>query len=224
MELAPAAATLSCVCQKTKIVVAHSPIARLECCCMDCRKGVDWCRALREKKSSLSLMADLVYFPNWIQVVSGQDNLKPYLIKEGYDTVRVVATCCWTPLVGNHPLYTQRRFVAYEHPLTLTFHKHNDNDIDDDDDVVALPPPTRRIFTNDLTPQQLESLPPFLAIQKTKNNNLFPDPPDLEALAVKFPEFETLQTLIQRIGPVLFMDPNYQGKPTEWQQLYGSIK
>ena len=204
------AATLSCVCNQTKISIASAPIRRVECCCMDCRKGVAWCHTAKggPEPPHPFLVADLVYFPNLLKVECGREYLKAYLIQQNYNTRRVVATCCWTVLLGDHPAYQQERFVTYPPPAVLSLASG-----------VQLFPPTRRIFTQDLTPEELESLPP---LTDTTASSPFPPSPDLKDLQSKFPDYETAQSLIDSFNPILYMDSNYQGKPTAWNQQFPS--
>ena len=34
---------IECDCGKVCILIAGPQVYRLECCCMDCRKGIEWC-------------------------------------------------------------------------------------------------------------------------------------------------------------------------------------
>jgi hypothetical protein len=218
-----AVATLSCVCRTAMISLAALPIERVQCCCLDCRKGIDWCAEQGGPPGSTSL-ADLVYVPNSLCVVSGRERLVPYMIKEGYNTVRVVATCCWTPLLGDHPLYQQKRFVVY-HP-TLTLH-------DAAQAKLVLPPPTRRLFEGDLTPQELELLPPLSMFQQKQQqqlqlqqNTLTSAPPSyLHHLVGGKKHYETIQSLIESLGVVQYMDPEYDnGKQTKWNRIQAATR
>lgn len=216
-----AAAKLSCCCQQTKISFAALPIKRLECCCVDCRKGIDWCIEQQQKQQqqntqstvTSSVISDLVYFPNLLQVTTGKELLKAYKIKENYNTLRIVATCCWTPLLGDHPFYQQQYFVTYHPTSNLTIGRH--------DTMKTLPPASRRIFVDDLTPSEMTLLPPFdLDKQQSSSSSSFPSSPDLQELQNQYPDYESLQSLIESLdeGHIHYMDPSYQGPPTEWNK------
>lgn len=203
-------AEISCDCRQVKIAIRSEPVTRYECCCMDCRKGLQWCTEQGGPIPNHAYIADLAYFPNHLKVMSGKDMLRTYLIKKQYNTQRVVATCCWTPLVGDHPSYRQNIFVTYLSSARLGLKSVGESG--DTQEEYVLPPPQRRLFTEDLTVEEQASLPPF-------------EPP-----TVSFPshpsqtttrdDYETLQSLVKSLGPIQFMDPEYQGKPTKWNQLY----
>jgi hypothetical protein len=89
---------------------------------------------------------DLLYFPNRLQVVQGVENLRCFTLLEGYPTRRVVATCCWTALLGDHPSYDSVRLVTYPNPAIFT--PHQDRPVD------------KRIFQEDMSLAELGALGP----------------------------------------------------------------
>jgi hypothetical protein len=211
--------TLTCKCQKVEISIAAPPVNRLECCCRDCRKGLAWCAS--KGGPPPPPVPDLVYFPNAIRVDMGMKHLKCYLIKQAYNTRRVVAQCCWTCLVADHPSYRGTRIVSYNY----TTISNNNNFTRNDDGETLLLPVQRRIFQNDMSPEELALLP------------LFSPPPVSSAKEVMTKEeldvlllwsnknniagnttFDTIQTLIDSLGKIQYMDADYDGPVTSWNK------
>lgn len=197
---------VSAVCKRTIISIASPAINRLECCCVDCNKGIQWCTDQGGPASSHALIADLVYFPNLVKVQSGRQHLKVFLIKKEYNTRRVVATCCWTPLLGDHPNYRNQRIVAYLPHIVLNLKKE-----------LILFPPASRFFTKDVSSEELELLPDF---HEPTSEQAFPIAPSLQDLERDTPNYESAQILIDSLGPIRYMDPAFEGKPTSWNQQY----
>ena len=82
---------LSCACGKVSLELVSEPVLRLECCCKDCRRGLQVCH---EKGGPVPpAVPSLVYFPNLVKVVRGQSWLENHMLKQGYCTERVTATC-----------------------------------------------------------------------------------------------------------------------------------
>lgn len=229
------AATLSCHCQKVQLAFPSHPVSFLECCCCDCRRAVDWCAEQLQKRrpqqesakvtpstTPRCLAVPLLYFPNRLRVVQGASHLQLYMLRPGYNTRRWVATCCWTPLVGDHPAYQRRRLVSYVQGDTSKDHCHPLSQVAlwaADGTVLHLPPPARRIFTDDLTAQELESLdplpknsdirePPTSQPRNEATNSALRLPPatvaktivtdaSLQSLDQEFPDYASLQLLVQ---------------------------
>ena len=223
-------ASLSCRCGQVLIELPKPPVRRLECCCIDCRNAFGWCAAQSNKNTSahneppVPLINDAVYFPNALRVTKGQDQLKCYQIRKGYDTRRIVACCCWTCLMGDHPAYQGKRFITYNNvahiqmKMKLQYH-HPDADSSSSSMGDLLPVTTKRLFDDDLTTDQLKGLPPFVPPK------VLPQwPPDPKAVDVSkhigSGDYMSIQSLIENvIGTVDIMDPDYQGKPTHWSKL-----
>ncbi|KAJ1434714.1 hypothetical protein B484DRAFT_282711 [Ochromonadaceae sp. CCMP2298] len=141
-------ATLSCVCGETSIHLPGKPVLRYECCCCDCRRGLAVCQERGGAKPPL--VPDLLYFPNRLQVISGKDHLRCFTLLKGYPTRRVVAVCCWTALLADHPSYESVRLVTYPIPAVITL---------DDESEVCRPVDTR-IFQDDMSAAELAALGP----------------------------------------------------------------
>lgn len=150
---------LSCACGATTITIPTDckSILRYQCCCVDCRKGL----AVFGSRGAPPppRVPDLVYFPNILHVDTGRENLRCFVLKAGFPTRRLVATCCWTTLLGDHPAYGGVRFVAYNGPAKLQM-----NGVSSDDGrITPLQPVDSRIYKGDMAPAELAALPPFRA-------------------------------------------------------------
>ena len=93
-------------------------ILRNQCCCVDCRKAASpsSARAARRRRRSCPISCTSRI---WLHVDTGRENLRCFVLKAGFPTRRLVATCCWTTLLGDHPAYAGVRFVAYNGPAKL---------------------------------------------------------------------------------------------------------
>merc|ERR1719348_1568046 len=95
---------ISCICGKVKICLANSqPKYRLECGCCDCRQALQWA-SLQEGPPAPAL-PDLWYFRDDFTFIEGQELTKLYKLREDGASTRVVATCCFSTLLVNHPGY-----------------------------------------------------------------------------------------------------------------------
>jgi hypothetical protein len=203
-------AKLLCRCEQVDITIPNKPLNRLECCCTDCRKGLEWCAT--KANQPLPVLNDAIYFANAVQVNKGMDKMTCYMIKEGYNTRRIVATCCWTCLLGDHPVYQGKRFISF---LTSVRVRLEDNS-------TPLIPASRRIFQNDLDPKVRSSLVEFATPSK---ENLPAD--EEKELAIQNAqklvsgsggEYITVQDLMGQLGELQFMDPQFNGPEPEWNK------
>lgn len=195
----PPTATLTCTCGEVVLSLAGPPLNRLECCCMDCKKALHWCHSTLRGPELTTAYVDLVYYPNCFQIEQGGEFLDVYMIKEGYSTKRIVATCCGTALMGDHPFYQGAKFVTYK-PAQLK--------------NCELMRAQRRIFEADNTPDEKATIPKF--IRPPKLDDI--EQPDLNAWKSKHPHYTTIQGLIRTIGPVQYMDPEFDGKEPQWNK------
>lgn len=190
--------TLECQCKQVIISLPGPPINRLECCCVDCKFGVEWCQKKLKGPALETTYVDLAYWPNCLQVEEGGEHMEVFKIKAGYVTSRVIATCCGTAMLGDHPYYQQQKIVAYVPPAQATV-KH-----------CEMMPAQRRIFEGDATGE----IAPFQA----------PDKPaeavktDLNKWRSKHPRYTNIQRLMGSIGPLQYMDPSYEGKEPEYNR------
>ena len=100
---APAAdpgALVACNCEKVKLkFTVAQPRFRVECCCVDCNDAHRWAESKGgPKDSGMGRGADLWYFENDLQVLSGNEHIAFFVLDDGYATTRLVATCCYSTL------------------------------------------------------------------------------------------------------------------------------
>ena len=100
-------ALIACNCEKVKLkFTVAQPRYRQECCCVDCNHAHKWAESKGgAKDSGMGITADLWYFENDIQVLCGNEHIAFYVLDDGYPTQRLVATCCYSTLCGDHPYY-----------------------------------------------------------------------------------------------------------------------
>ena len=100
-----------CRCGKTIIrcIGQSAPgggVAHLACGCCDCRTALKWCE--EQGGPRCPEIADVTYWPNDWDVMRGQENLKCFLLREGMQSNRMVATCCHTCMIVYHPMYEEK--------------------------------------------------------------------------------------------------------------------
>jgi hypothetical protein len=137
------------------------------------------------------------------------EHLRCFLIKEGYNTRRVVADCCWTCILGDHPAYEGLHFVSYNKPEIISF-KGQD---------ASLRPVDERINKNDMATEELVSLPMEGTPDPSWRTRGVSEAKDALSLLPK-DEYLTVQGLIQAVGKVEIMDPNYNGPDTKWNKIH----
>ena len=152
------AASLVCDCGAVRVSLALAAVHRNQCCCVDCRKGIRFCTEqggapVRSETGVDDPPADLLYFPNAVKVVSGSEHLKCFVIKSGFCTKRVIASCCWTALLGAHPNY--RGIVCVTYPGHATLH------LADAGGGSVIRPYDARIRQGDMSEDELAALPPW---------------------------------------------------------------
>jgi hypothetical protein len=227
---AGAAATISCQCGQVSVSVFAPPLRRLQCCCIDCRYGLQWC-AEEGGPAPKTIPADLVYFPNALRVDHGLDLLKCLLIKEGYNTRRIVASCCWTCLLGDHPSYEGLRFVVYNNSAIVQIIHASASSEDasaEEQPHRLLLPASRRIFESDLTPEERATLSPFVVpdgISHVRSSSGGGEAAVILAQQASDDDEEskyiTVQTLIDMmIGKIEFMNPLFEGTEPIWNTLH----
>ncbi|CAB9502584.1 expressed unknown protein [Seminavis robusta] len=217
----PPTAELECTCGNVILSIAGPPVNRLECCCVDCRLALQWCQRERGGPRFSDPAVDLIYFRNCLQIEQGGEHLEVYLIapNKGYNTQRVIAACCGTAMVGDHPYFQQPNIlVTYPDTAELTLKGgHGSHQ--------KMMMPKRRIHDadlghNDAMRQKLEPFPACSTRESDDDSNNNHDDPHLHQWKAKYPNYTNLQALISAIGPVQYMitDPKFQGKETEYNR------
>jgi hypothetical protein len=119
MAAAAEITAVSCRCGEVEFdVLGARPAAVILDGCRDCRDFNDW--ALGHHMTAVGgaplprATAPLHqhYYPNRVRVRAGEENLFECRLDRQTATVRVVAKCCWSQLMGDHPLYGRGFFVV----------------------------------------------------------------------------------------------------------------
>eukprot|EP00811_Abedinium_folium_P005837 NODE_15370_length_1053_cov_8.800216.p2 GENE.NODE_15370_length_1053_cov_8.800216~~NODE_15370_length_1053_cov_8.800216.p2 ORF type:complete len:181 (-),score=32.14 NODE_15370_length_1053_cov_8.800216:392-934(-) len=107
--------TISCKCLKVEITVTYDePTYCLECACEDCFQAAAWAEGQGGPKAPRDEVLLAAFYPNDLTVEKGQQYLQSYMqradsawiLGKGVNgSVRVVATCCYSTLIVDHPFY-----------------------------------------------------------------------------------------------------------------------
>lgn len=101
---APSRAAVTCACGKARVTFATcSPRTHLECCCRDCRQSLEWAAAMGGP--SAPQVPQVYYFENDLEDIQGEKHLRLYRLRAGARVTRLVATCCYSTLLADHPAY-----------------------------------------------------------------------------------------------------------------------
>lgn len=200
--------TIRCQCNQVRISIPFPPVRRLECCCCDCRKSLKL--FADQGGPTPEPLADVVYFPNALRVDSGMEHLRSFLVREGSNTRRIVAECCWTCVLCDHPSYDGIRFATYNRPAFVHL-----------GDMGPLRPPDGRIFQQDMTQEELATLPPEPrgTPDRGKKEATVGAKAALDTLSTVEGEFITIQTLLQSIEHLETMDPQHDGPEPFWNRM-----
>jgi hypothetical protein len=137
-------ASVRCRCGACEISFIECTTARLriECCCCDCRRAALWC-AQQGGTVCETVPCDLTYWPNDLRVVKGADKLEACALNSAWRSCRLIAICCSSSLLVNHPAYKGTVVMAYKESLVRA----------------TLPAPAFRADLPDLTAEQVAALP-----------------------------------------------------------------
>merc|ERR1712080_335756 len=80
-----------------------APKWRFECGCCDCRQALQW--ATLQGGPPCPVVPDLWYFDNDLTIVSGEDSMSWYKLREEGQSIRLVANCCHSTMAVHHPAY-----------------------------------------------------------------------------------------------------------------------
>ncbi len=90
---------ISCSCGKTSVTLSVKRVLfAVECCCCDCRLAAQWC-ADQGGPPVEHVPQRNVSVASSVQSVMGKENLKLFKLREGGESTRAVATCCFTTLL-----------------------------------------------------------------------------------------------------------------------------
>jgi len=162
------------------------------------------------------MIMDGTYWPNDLEVIRGKENLRGFLLREGMHSTRLVATCCHTTLMVDHPFYEGKVCLVFRDAQDLEKNCVLKNAIIDC-------PAQMRVFNRDL-PADLAAIP-----CRDGGTVFTGDEPDfLEQVTVKFDAFkeftlttqgQTVQSLFEEVGVTTL---GYSSEPTAqggaWQE------
>lgn len=200
----PATTKLTCSCGEVVVSLPGPALNRVESCDVDWRKAVEWVVSNLKGPTVDPPYLDLAYFPNVLQVEQGGEMLDVFLLKEGYNTKRVVASCCGTVLLGDHPLFQGQKIVAC---LSQTSKVDNKN--------CEMMPAQKRIYQHDIPKDLKDTVDPFVAPDQPAQ----PVTHDLIKWKAKHPRYTTIQRLMGAVGPLQYMDPSYEGPEPYYNRL-----
>ena len=79
---------IKCYCGKCEIIVAaNKALGSFLCGCQDCRQAVKWAEFKGGQKGED--LQRTIYVPSDILKVKGKENMKPFLLREGGQSIRV---------------------------------------------------------------------------------------------------------------------------------------
>jgi hypothetical protein len=114
--------------------------------------------------------------------------------------------------VADHPSYRGLRIVSYYNPAVLALQNQGENN---------MLPVQRRIFQNDMSPEELALLPPFSPPPVSSAKEVTKE--ELVELSLsKNVKFDTIQTLIDSLGKIHYMDADYDGPVSAWNKSFPS--
>lgn len=117
-----ATTTVTCRCRTVQFeLVGAAPLAVILDGCADCRRFNRWALGdrfagnvglLLPPRPALGAPLRMHYFPNRVRIVAGEERLLVCKLTEGTETLRVVADCCGSLVLGDHPLYNKKLTVV----------------------------------------------------------------------------------------------------------------
>jgi hypothetical protein len=120
--------TAKCACSSVELRATGAPIATAVCYCKDCEEGWRRIEALphaQRAREDDGGTAYQLYRKDRVRCVAGQAYLRPFKLREGSATNRVVASCCNTPMLvdfddAKHWVsICRRRFDGAQAPLEM---------------------------------------------------------------------------------------------------------
>jgi len=132
---------VTCFCGKVAFTVFNGRVRMArECACNDCYQHMKWCRAVGGP--DVPPIPHGGYWDNDIQLDRGEENLMVVMLRESGRSRRLVAKCCYSTLIIDHPGYKQLCFLLFENACKIPW-----------DNETAPPsvtrPPSDRIFMRD---------------------------------------------------------------------------
>ena len=132
---------VTCICGKVAFSIFNGRVRQArECACNDCYQHMKWCRAVGGP--DVPPIPHGGYWDNDIQLDRGEENLMFVMLRESGRSRRLVAKCCYSTLIIDHPGYKQLSFLLFENACKIPW----DNETDPPS---VTRPPSDRIFMRD---------------------------------------------------------------------------
>jgi len=132
---------VTCICGKVAFSIFNGRVRQArECACNDCYQHMKWCRAVGGP--DVPPIPHGGYWDNDIQLDRGEENLMVVMLRESGRSRRLVAKCCYSTLIIDHPGYKQLSFLLFENACKIPW----DNETDPPS---VMRPPSDRIFMRD---------------------------------------------------------------------------
>ena len=129
---------VTCICGKVAFSIFNGRVRKArECACNDCYQHMKWCRAVGGP--DVPPIPHGGYWDNDIQLDRGEENLMVVMLRESGRSRRLVAKCCYSTLIIDHPGYKQLSFLLFENACKIPW----DNETDPPS---VTRPPSDRIF------------------------------------------------------------------------------
>lgn len=182
---------VSCFCGETAFKVFNGRVRMArECGCIDCYQHMQWCYFMDGPEVPPILPGG--YWDNDVSIERGENNMIVVMLRKNGSSKRMVAKCCYSTLIIDHPGYKKLQFLLFENACRIPW----DNEIDPPS---VTRPPTDRIFMKDWDDSRGE-LPDFLGDQS--RIDLGCCPPFTEKKnrqSIDNPRGETCQSIFQKL-------------------------
>ena len=109
---------VTCFCGEVAFTVFNGRVRMArECACNDCYQHMKWCRTVGGP--DVPPIPHGGYWDNDIQLDRGEENLMVVMLRESGRSRRLVAKCCYSTLIIDHPGYKQLSFLLFENIYNL---------------------------------------------------------------------------------------------------------
>ena len=182
---------VTCFCGEVAFTVFNGRVRMArECACNDCYQHMKWCRAVGGP--DVPPIPHGGYWDNDIQLDRGEENLIVVMLREGGRSRRLVAKCCYSTLIIDHPGYKQLCFLLFENACKIPWDRETDP-------PSVTRPPIDRIYMKDWDDYR-GKLPEFKGNPsriRQEGFRLFSD--EANRQSINNPIGETLQNIFQRV-------------------------
>ena len=116
---------VTCFCGDVAFTVFNGRVRMArECACNDCYQHMKWCRAVGGP--DVPPIPHGGYWDNDIQLDRGEENLMVVMMRESGRSRRLVAKCCYSMLIIDHPSNKQFSFLLFENACKIPWVNQTD--------------------------------------------------------------------------------------------------